>query len=131
MLKRVRVMMLDEERPLSEVLAEFGFTVRRWDTIVENDPALRDVLDLVALKEEEQIVKTLKTSKQHAVTAAIFLAKAKHKYQDMHKPAVVETPPTFNVTVMIPAPAKSHEEWSRIIDVTPEPPAIEHKADGQ
>lgn len=131
MLKRARKVLLDEARPLSELLTELGFTVRRWDQLVENDQALRDVLDLVRLKEEERIVETLKTSKQHAVTAAIFLAKAKHKYQDQHKPATIETPPSFNVTVMLPAPAKSHEEWSRIIDVTPESIAIEHKVDGE
>lgn len=130
-LAKVRRWMLDEEKPLSFVLGELGVTLRHWEEIVSNDQPLRDLLDLVRLKEEEKIVETLKTSKQHAVTAAIFLAKSKHKYQDQHKPTTVEAPPAFNVTVMIPAPAKSHDEWSRIIDVTPEPPAIEHKADGQ
>lgn len=130
-LARVRQWMLDEEKPLSFVLVALGMTLRRWEVIVENDEALRDLLDLIRLKEEEKIVETLKTSKQHAVTAAIFLAKSKHKYQDQHKPTAVEVPPAFNVTVLIPAPAKSADEWNRIIDVTPQPPAIEHKADGQ
>lgn len=130
-LQKVRRWMLEEGKPLSYVLEQLDITLRRWEEIVPNDQPLRDVLDLVRLKEEEQIVETLKTSRQHAVTAAIFLAKSKHKYQDQHRPTAVEAPPAFNVTVMIPAPAKSAEEWNRIIDVTPEPLGIEHKADGQ
>jgi len=129
-LKRVRQWLLVEEKPLSFVLNELGITLRRWEEIVSNDQPLRDVLDLVRLREQEMIVETLKTSNQHKVTAAIFLAKAKHGFTEA-KAAPVQNAPALNVTVMLPQPARSAEEWNRIIDVTPEPLVIEHKADGQ
>lgn len=122
--------MLDEEKPLSFVLNELGLTLRHWDIVVENDQALGDVLDLVRLREEEALVAKIKDSKQHGIIGAIFGLKARHGYSDQTKASPTPAQ-SFNVTVMIPAPAKNAEEWNRIIDVTPQPLAIEHKADRQ
>ena len=71
-LAKVRKWLLDEERPLSWVLSELHLTVRRWEMVVENDEALRDILDLVKLKEEEALIAKIKGSNQHGVVGAMF-----------------------------------------------------------
>lgn len=125
-LAKVRRWLLDEEQPLSFVLDELGLTVRRWETIVENDEKLRDILDMLKLREEEALISKIKGAKQHAVTGAIFALKARHKYVDQHKAPAPEQAPNVNIQVLIPQPAKSADDWSKnIINVTPQPKAIE------
>ena len=114
LLRKVEKWLLKEEKPLSFVLGELKLTVKQWDVVVENDAALRDVLDMLALKEQELLLNTIKTSKQHAVTGAIFLAKSRHGFVDNHKPEPTET--KVNVQVMLPPPAKSDAEFARLIN---------------
>ena len=131
-LAKVRKWLLDEERPLSFVLSELQLTVKRWEIIVENDEPLRDILDLLKLKEEEALIAKIKGANQHGVVGAMFALKSRHGYVDQNKPAPPPTAPNVNIQVMIPAPAKSAAEWqSRIIDITPERPALTHEGGDQ
>lgn len=112
--KKVERWLLKEEKPVSYVLGELGFTVKQWEGLIKADTKLRDVLDMVALKEEEAIVETLKTTNQHKATAAIFLAKSRHGWVDNAKPEPKET--RVNVQVMLPPAAKSDAEFARLIN---------------
>lgn len=114
LLKKVRKWLLTDEKPLSFVLKEIGMTVKAWDALVKTDAALQDILDMQSLKEQEHLLDVMKTSKQHAVTAAIFLAKSRHGFVDNHKPEPTET--KVNVQVMLPHPAKSDAEFARLIN---------------
>lgn len=114
LLRKVERWLLVDEKPISYVLGELGFTVKHWETVVKADSKLRDVLDMVALKEEEAIVETLKTTNQHKATAAIFLAKSRHGWVDNAKPEPKET--KVNVQVMLPQPAQSDAEFARLIN---------------
>lgn len=117
-MRKVKKWMLHERQPLSFVLQELGYTVRHWNEIVEQDDALRDFLDLVALIEEEELLEKIRTSKQHAVTGAIFALKARHKYIDNHRAPAPADDAKVNITVHLPAPAKSDAEFAQIIEGT-------------
>ena len=124
-LAKVRKWLLDEEKPLSFVLSELQITVRRWEIIVENDEPLRDILDLLKLKEEEALISKIKGANQHGVVGAMFALKSRHGYVDQNKPAPSPQAPNVNIQVMLPAQARSAAEWQRqIIDITPDRPAL-------
>lgn len=128
-LAKVRKWLLDEEKPLSFVLSELQLTVKAWDAIVKHDAALRDILDLVKLREEEALIAGIKGSKQHHVVGGLFLLKSRHGYVDQNRPPPAPpAAPNVNIQVLMPSPAKSADEWHRqIIDITPERPAITHE----
>lgn len=125
-LTRVKRWLLEEEKPLSFVLSELQLTVKKWNAIVENDDALRDILDLLKLREEEALIAGIKGSKQHNVVGGLFLLKSRHGYVDQNKPAPPAQTPNVNIQVLIPQQAKSAADWQReqIIDITPERPAL-------
>lgn len=124
-LAKVRTWLLNDEKPISFVLSELGLTVKKWEVIVKHDEALRDILDLLKLKEEEALIDTIKASKQHGVIGAMFALKSRHGYVDQNKPAPQPQAPNVNIQVMLPAQARSAAEWQRqIIDITPERPAL-------
>jgi hypothetical protein len=112
-LKRVREWLVDEEKPLSFVLDQLGFTVSQWAKLQETDAALADVLAFVKLREEERFVDTLK--KANGPVGAIFALKARHQYVDKPAPTKDEERKTF-ITVVLPQPAKSDAEYARIVD---------------
>lgn len=124
-LAKVSKWLLDEEKPLSFVLSELQLTVRRWEFIVENDEALRDILDLLKLKEEEALIAKIKGANQHGVVGAMFALKSRHGYVDQNKAAPAPQAPNVNIQVLIPQQAKSAADWQRqVIDITPERPAL-------
>jgi hypothetical protein len=122
LLRKVESWILKDEKPLSFVLGQLGFTVKQWESIVKADERLRDILDMQRLKEEEAIIDTLKTTNQHKATAAIFLAKARHGWQDNQKPEPTET--KVNVQVMLPPAAKSDAEFAKLVNPAK---VIDHK----
>ncbi len=125
-LAKVRKWLLDEEKSLSFVLSELGLTVRAWEAVKKNDPALRDILDLLKLREEEALIAKIKGANQHGVVGAMFALKSRHGYVDTNRPAPPPPPQNVNIQVLIPQQAKSAADWQReqIIDITPERPAL-------
>lgn len=124
-LAKVRKWLLEDERQLSSILSELQLTVKKWEAIVANDEALRDVLDLAKLKEEEALIAKIKGANQHGVVGAMFALKSRHGYVDQNKAAPPPPPQNVNIQVLIPQQAKSTADWQRqIIDITPERPAL-------
>lgn len=129
-LAKVRTWLLNEEKPLSFVLSELQLTVRRWEIIVENDEALRDILDLLKLKEEEALIAKIKGASQHGVVGAMFALKSRHGYVDQNKPAPPPQGPNVNIMVHLPQQAKSAADWQRqVIDIEPVRPALPNEGE--
>src|SRR5690606_18467952 len=96
-LAKVRKWLLDEEKPLSFVLSELGLTVRAWEAIKKHDTALRDILDLLKLREEEALISKIKSASQHGVVGGLFLLKSRHGYVDQNKAAPPPQAPNVNI----------------------------------
>ena len=129
-LAKVRKWLLDEEKPLSFVLTELGLTVKAWDAIVKHDEALRNILDLAKLKEEEALLAKIRGSSQHGAVGAMFMLKSRHGYVDQNK--APPPPPTHNVNIVVALPPKAQSiaEWQgQVIDLTPERPDLPSEGD--
>lgn len=119
-LRKVRTWLVDEEKPLSFVLDQLGFSVTAWRKLTETDAALADVLAYVKLREEERFVDKLKAA--NGPVGAIFALKARHQYVD--KPAAPEkSDKPVNITITMPRAAKSDAEYARLIEGTPDQPS--------
>lgn len=86
----------------------------------EEDERIADVLAEGRKIEEEELVSLLLNKARNGdLTATIFALKSRHGYRDMGTPGGgVEQ--RVNVTINLPPPAANEEEFSRLINVTPE-----------
>jgi len=106
--------------PETKLAQALGINYRTWMRVREEDERIADVLAEGRKIEEEELVSLLLNKARNGdLTATIFALKSRHGYRDMGTPGGgVEQ--KVNVTINLPAPASSEEEFRRIIDGTPE-----------
>ncbi|MEJ0010177.1 MAG: hypothetical protein WDN72_06505 [Alphaproteobacteria bacterium] len=106
--------------PETKLAEALGINYRTWMRVREEDERIADVLAEGRKIEEEELVSLLLDKARNGdLTATIFALKSRHGYRDMGTPGGgVEQ--KVNVIINLPAPAASEEEFSRMINVTPE-----------
>lgn len=106
--------------PETKLAEALGINYRTWMRVREEDERIADILvESRKIEEEELVSLLLDKARNGDLTATIFALKSRHSYRDIGTPGGgVEQ--RVNVTINLPAPAASEEEFRRIIDVTPE-----------
>lgn len=106
--------------PETKLAQALGINYRTWMRVREEDERIADALAETRKIEEEELVSLLLDKARNGdLTAMIFALKSRHGYRDMGTPGGgVEQ--KVNVVINLPAPAANEEEFSRMINVTPE-----------
>ena len=95
-----------------------------WRRIREEDPAAKRVWEEAKAIERDVLAGRLfavATNEEHpqAVTAAIFLLKARHGYRDVGAVEAGDGGPRVNLTFNLPAPLNG-DQYRRLVEVHPE-----------